>query len=194
MTGGAGTSLGMLVNKAYNEYTDSSETKTDGLYLDVLNSGYVLNNVTTTQTEIDPETNEQIVTTLNTIDLPVSSVYDELAVYTAQSVLKGRYTSDNTTYGAGVISINMGTRSDGVVSVAATGTYQNKMTAQTKPNPNARYYYNLDKMAKSDATQDVVLWSVNKYAAENIKDIFDASEAPLRNCAKINQSYKGEMV
>lgn len=175
MTGGAGTSLGMLVNKAYNVYTekidDTTYTKTDGLYLDVLNSGYTY--------------------TTSAITLPTAGIYDELAVYTAQDILKGRYTSDTTIYGAGIISINMGTRNGSTVSVAATGTYQNKMTVQTKPNPNARYYYNLDRMAKSDPTQDVVLWSVNKYAAENIKDIFDASTNPLNKDAATDIDFTG---
>lgn len=170
ISGGAGSSLGMLVNTAFYEH----DSKTDGLYLDVLNSGY-------TYTTTD-------------ISLPTSAVYDELAVYTAQNVLnvlKGRYISNNKTYGAGVISVNMGTRNDSVISVVATGTYQNKMTVQPNANPNSRYYYNLDKMSQSDATQDVVLWSVNRYAASNIKDEFDASEEPLNKSAETNINLTG---
>ena len=165
MTGGAGTSLGMIVNKAFRH-----ENKvTHGLYLNVLNSGYTY--------------------TTSGITLPETiTVYDELAAYTAKDeddVIKGYYESgEDTYYGAGVISINMGTRDDSVVSVAATGTYQNKMTAQTKPNKYSRYYYNLDKMSTSDATQDVVLWSVKNYAATNIKSEFDASDTPL-NCESV---------
>ena len=172
MTGGAGTSLGMIVNKAFRH-----ENKvTHGLYLNVLNSGYTY--------------------TTSGITLPETiTVYDELAAYTAKDeddVIKGYYKSgEDTYYGAGVVSINMGTRTDGVVSVAATGTYQNKMTAQTKPNKYARYYYNLDKMSKSDATQDVVLWSVKNYAATNISGEFDSNDTPLNKDTKTNINFTG---
>lgn len=149
LSGGAGTSLGMLVNKAYNG--------SNGLYLDVLNAGYTL-------TKQSGNTG---------ITLPGSlNKYDELAAYSAadaDGVLAG---------GAGVISINMNAAgSTATAAVTSTGTYQNKLSVSTSQTSNyanatARYYYNLDKMSNTDDGQNLVLWSVSKYAASNISDEF----------------------
>ena len=151
MPSGGSSSFGMLINKAYT--VDSSNNYTGGLYLDVLNSGYTI-------------------TAANLSGVTTSSKYDEIAAYTAKSeadILKG---------GAGVISINMNSsRSDTNVSVVNSGTYQNKLTASnlTKPNSTSRYYYNLDKMSSSDDGQNLLLWSVKKYAASNINSEFTST-------------------
>jgi hypothetical protein len=167
LSGGAGTSLGMLVNKAYKD--------SKGLYLDILNVGYKLATSSGSGN--------------NNISLPTSlGVYDELAVYSASDVIKGTYTSGTTSYGAGVISVNMNSaRNTGSATITTTGTYQNQLTSTSSsalgsskyPNANTRYYYNLDKMNKSDIAQDIMLWSVNQYAADNIKGEFDGSDAPF---------------
>lgn len=175
LSGGAGASLGMLVNKAYSG--------SNGLYLDVLNSGYTL-------TDKSGSTGISLPNTLG--------VYDELAVYSAADVIKGT----NGSNGAGVISINMNTNREGTkgkirdfnISTSAengTGTYQNQLTtasftalasAAKYPNANSRYYYNLDVMDKdTDKAQDIMLWSVNKYAADNISSLFVSSDTPF-NC------------
>ncbi len=175
LSGGAGTSLGMLVNKAYSG--------SNGLYLDVLNSGYTL-------TDKSGSTGISLPNTLG--------VYDELAVYSAADVIKGT----NGSNGAGVISINMNTNREGTkgkirdynISTSAengTGTYQNQLTTASStalasaakyPNANSRYYYNLDVMDKDkDKAQDIMLWSVNKYAADNISSLFVSSDTPF-NC------------
>lgn len=174
MPNGAGSSLGMLVNKAFEDNKDK------GLYLNVLNAGYTL-------TDKSGSTG---------ITLPNSlGVYDELAAYSAPNVKKGTYSvtsgGNTTTHGAGVISINMNTdRSGTKVKIRdyntststenGTGTYQNQLTNASSTalentiyaNPNSRYYYNLDKMGSSDAGQNILLWSVNQYAANNIKALF----------------------
>lgn len=175
LSGGAGASLGMLVNKAYSG--------SNGLYLDVLNSGYTL-------TDKSGSTGISLPNTLG--------VYDELAVYSAADVIKGT----NGANGAGVISINMNTNREGTkskirdynISTSAengTGTYQNQLTTASStalasaakyPNANSRYYYNLDVMDKdTDKAQDIMLWSVNKYAADNISRLFVSSDTPF-NC------------
>lgn len=172
LSGGAGTSLGMLVNMAHSG--------NKGLYLDVLNAGYTL-------TDKSDSTG---------ITLPNSlGIYDELAAYSAADVVKGVFDSSK---GAGVISVNMNaTRSGTNAKIRdydtssstenGTGTYQNKLTNASSTalestkyaNAKSRYYYNLDVMSNSDAAQDIMLWSVNQYASANIADIFDCSDAPF---------------
>ena len=143
MSAGGGTSLGMIVNKAYDG--------DNGLYLDVLNAGYKL-----------------------TCSSPTSSIFDEIAAYSASSVINGGK-------GAGVISINMNAdRTINNASFKTTGTYQNRLkTGNNCANSHARYYYNVDQMNSSDDGQDLVLWSLNKYAAPNISGVFSPSSSPL---------------
>ena len=151
MSEGAGTSLGMIVNKAYDG--------NDGLYLDVLNAGYTL--------------------TGSGISLPSSlGVYDELAAYSASNVINGGN-------GAGVVSVNMNsTREGSEAKITVTGTYQNQLTSASSSalvadkyaNGNSRYYYNLDVLNNSDAGQNLLLWSLNKYAAPNIAAEFMKTE------------------
>ncbi|EGC02415.1 hypothetical protein CUS_6007, partial [Ruminococcus albus 8] len=158
LSGGAEASIGMLVNKAYEG--------NKGLYLDVLRSGYIL-------TDKSDDTGITLPDTL--------SVYDEIAAYSANNVVKGSYTEGNNTYGAGVISINMNAaRNSGSALITSTGTYQDQLVSASAaladaagyPNANSRYYYDLDRMNSSDAGQNIVLWSVNKYASANIRDLF----------------------
>lgn len=165
MPSGGGTSFGMLVNKAYTYGTNSY---TGGLYLDILNSGYTITAATLTG---------------------VTGKYDEIAAYTAKDA------AGILTGGAGVVSINMNTPRAGAVvndvsvpnvriadytveepTTTGTGTYVNKLTGRTSTvNPTARYYYNLDLMSSSDNAQNIMLWSVNKYAHTDIADEFDTS-------------------
>ncbi|WP_295072491.1 hypothetical protein [Ruminococcus sp.] len=157
MSSGGGSSLGMIVNRAFvGETKDGKTTYSGGLYLDVLNSGYSL-----------------------TCTAPSSAtgVFDEIAAYSAMNsseVVKG---------GAGVISINMnGGRHDPDANpadtytetkVTVTGTYQNRLkTGSNCANPNSRYYYNVDNMSSSDAGQNLLLWSLSKYAYSGIKSEF----------------------
>ena len=175
MSSGGSASLGMLVNKAYSG--------ADGLYLDVLNKGYTLTDWNST--------------TSKGVQLPSSiGIYDELAVYSAYDVIKGAYKEGDTKHGAGVISINMNSSrtaanarvSSGTVngqSVTGSGTYQNKLTSASSAalgnkkygNQYARYYYNLDKCGTTDAGENLLLWSVKKYAAEKIQREFNTTIA-----------------
>ncbi len=161
MSNGGGSSLGMIVNRAFvGETKDNKTTYSGGLYLDVLNSGYTLDSGISVS----------------------SSVFDEIAAYTAVSA------SDVIKGGAGVISINMNTTRAGtsvtpegggsattqkLVKITQTGTYQNQLkTGDSCANPNSRYYYNIDNMSSSDAGQNLLLWSLNKYAYSEIKSEF----------------------
>ena len=148
MSAGGTTSLGMIVNKAYS-LNDKNEV-TGALYLDVLNAGYSLNGTTA------PE--------------QATGIFDEIAAYSAPNVING---------GAGVISINMNeSRDTNNANFKTTGTYQNKMSVSDdlKANSNARYYYNVDKMSSSDAGQNLVLWSLSKYAHSDINGEFVHTE------------------
>lgn len=147
MTNGAGTSLGMIVNKAYSG--------NGGLYLDVLNAGYTL--------------------TRSGITLPTTlTVYDEIAAYSASTLLAGGN-------GTGVVSIDMNSdRNSSTTKITTTGTYQNKLTStsssaledETYANPNTRYYYNINHMSNSVDGENLLLWSLSKYAASNISNEF----------------------
>lgn len=156
MSAGGGTSLGMIVNKAYS--LDNNNNVTGALYLDVLNAGYDL--------------------TGTTAPAQATGIFDEIAAYSAPNVING---------GAGVISINMNeNRGINNAGFKTTGTYQNRLkTGNNCANPNARYYYNVDQMNSSDDGQDLVLWSLNKYAAPNISGEFSPSSSPLAGNADL---------
>lgn len=156
MSAGGGTSLGMIVNKAYS--LDNNNNVTGALYLDVLNAGYDL--------------------TGTTAPAQATGIFDEIAAYSAPNVING---------GAGVISINMNeNRGINNAGFKTTGTYQNRLkTGNNCANPNARYYYNVDQMNSSDDGQDLVLWSLNKYAATNISGEFSPSSSPLAGNADL---------
>ncbi len=156
MSNGGGTSVGMLVNNAFKG--------DDGLYLNVLNSGY----------------------TLTAATLPSLAKFDELAAYSAASADAVIAGGD----GVGVVSINMNaartgttnsrisTRTVGETTTVGTGTYQNQLTgitcSQTSKfaNSTTRYYYNLDVMGNTDGGENLTLWSVKKYAPTNLKSEF----------------------
>lgn len=168
MQNGASGSLGMIVNKAFYEANK-------GLYLDVLNSGYKLNSKAETTTVTDPETDEETTVTVPYISLPSNiGIYDEIAAYSADTdahVLSGAY---------GVVSINMSGRNSSNPNIKPTGTYQNQLKSVSSnslnsakyANSKTRYYYDLDIMNNEKAAQNLLLWSVNKYAASNISDEF----------------------
>lgn len=152
MPSGGGTSFGMLVNKAYTEgtaNTDGSTNYTGGLYLDVLASGYDPTGATISST----------------------AKYDEIVAYSAKAP------ADILTGGAGVISINMNSARTGTdATVTTNGTYTNQLTGKSGVvNDTSRYYYNLDVMSSSDDAQNLLLWSVNKYANSNISGEFVSS-------------------
>ena len=149
MSAGGGTSLGMIVNKAYDG--------DNGLYLDVLNAGYKL-----------------------TCSSPTSGIFDEIAAYSASSVINGGK-------GTGIISVNMNAdRDTNNASFKTTGTYQNRLkTGADCANSHSRYYYNVDQMNSSDDGQDLVLWSLKIYAAPNISGEFSPSSSPLAGNADL---------
>ena len=177
ISGGAGTSLGMIVNKAYNTVSNN----TTGLYLDVLASGYTLSNVA------------------NAITLPSTEKYDEIAAFTASdaaNVLAGK--------SHGIISVNMNDDRTGTVTQINTatngtggkGTYQNQLTAMSSSNNTSRYYYNVDviesKCSAGTATEGEKLlsWSIrNYYAPDNISSEFSQTSFPSETVDLTGISY-----
>lgn len=158
----APASFGLIVNEAYSG--------DDGLYINLQNSGYTLKDITVPTSSTDAD-----------------YYVDEIAADT-----KNNDKNDGDIMaggnGTGIVNINMnavaGTKTkitdiDSNSDENGTGTYQNRLYSQLGDlvgNQNSRYYYNLDVMlAKgSEATggEQFLLWSVQKYAAGNIKKYF----------------------
>ena len=115
------------------------------------------------------DTNWSTAYTLNGITIAETpDVYDEIVAYTAAN-------GDIMNNDAGIISLR--TTGNAVVMEEndIRNTYENRIEKfKEKTNPNSRYYYNLDSMT-ADSTEDVsspaelLLWSVGKYCAENIR-------------------------
>ena len=154
MDKGAGTSLGMIVNTAYD---DDSATK--GLYLDLLNEGYIL-------TDKSGQTG---------IILPASlAKYDEIAAYSAAN-------EDTVINGGtvGIISVDMNVNSGTKTKVTETGTYQNQLSAASSslanaakyPNKTTRYYYNIQNMSKNNDGENFLLWSLTRYVDSSNKSM-----------------------
>lgn len=154
-------SVGMMVN--------IGKDGSNGIYMD-LRDGWVYT-----------------VTSADLSNIPNSAVFDELVAYSADS---GKI----MTNGQGIVSIhvagstNGGLTMDGTSSSAtASGSYTPRTARGATPNPNTRYYYNLDTITNSSNTaaiftsgdkKDVnklMSWAVHKYAASNIQSYFASS-------------------
>ncbi|SDB41416.1 hypothetical protein SAMN02910317_02078 [Ruminococcaceae bacterium FB2012] len=123
MTASGASSVGMLVNKGYTYSGNNVNFYTAGnssaIYLE-LPASYTYNLALDSSSSINS-----------------SAVFDELCAYTCPS------SSDIMKNGNGVISINTTFYTDGT---NASGTYHAQTSYGAKPNPNSRYYYNLDAM------------------------------------------------
>ena len=153
-------SFGVIVNEAYSG--------DDGLFINLKNSGYKLTNVTVPVSSSD--TNYYV---------------DEIAADTknndkdSNNILAGGN-------GTGIININMNTDDRTETKITETGTYQNQLHEQLGnlvANQNSRYYYNLDVMLDKEEKGSTVtggeqflLWSVRKYAADNINGYFKGND------------------
>ncbi|MCR5796683.1 MAG: hypothetical protein K6G63_02050, partial [Eubacterium sp.] len=140
----------------------------DAMYINLKNSSY----------QIDED-----------IVIPEVGYVDEIAADSApnpETVLTG---GNNT----GVISINMNASDNGSTKVNETGTYQNKYFKNSIPNSHARYYYNLDEMAKEGHTktdgEKFLLNTVNIYCASNIKKYFSGTFSGLTDVDLSGLSY-----
>ena len=122
-------------------------------------------------------------------------LYIEFTSPTAYSITPSSVTGDSPTTYDEIVAYSMYVDGDGVVSEAngqgivsiktteISGTpklsmsssndnsYQPRTTLGSNHNPNTRYYYNLDYLLTNASTagEKFLLWSVNQYAASNIK-------------------------
>ena len=171
-------SFGLIVNQAYDG--------NDGLYINLLNSGYTLSGVT----------------------VPVSSsnanyFFDEIAADTKNNSCDGGDILIGGN-GTGIVNINMNAANGTKTKITdvygntenGTGTYQNKLYSQLVNlvgNQNSRYYYNLDVMMSSGHTktdgEKFLLWSVNQYAASNINSNFTGAVANITDIDLSGLSY-----
>lgn len=164
MTATNASSVGAIVNNGYF-YSGSGTTfytakNSSALYLELPNN-YIYNLVFSGES------------------INSSAVFDELCVYTCPGEA---YIMKN---GNGVISIHSDLYTDGST---ASGTYHAQTSYGAKPNPNARYYYNLDTVTAASSSDSVftynastnanayknqlMSWGVNNYACKNLKQYF----------------------
>ena len=154
MTASGASSVGVIVNKGYyfneNGKTFYNAGNRSALYLELPN-GYIYN------------------LAFNGENIKSSAVFDELCAYTCPS------SSDIMKNGNGIISVHNSFYTDGST---ASGTYHAQTSYGAKPNPNSRYYYNLDTVTSSSSASlttpqmKLMSWGLNCYACENLKQYF----------------------
>lgn len=90
-------------------------------------------------------------------------VFDEIAAYTASN--------DIGANGHAVVSIHSDEfKTDGT---SASGTYHAQTARGAVPNPNTRYYYNLDTIRNATGSSDLLMrWALHKYAHSSIQGYF----------------------
>lgn len=155
------TALGLMVchGEPYKEpINDASANKSiDGLYIEMTtdwDSGY------------------QVPNSINFS----GTVFDEFVAYTANRSTDTNY--DITRNGSGIISLK--TIGDEVnMTKGECNTYLNRTSVGVNKQTNkySRYYYNLDVDksgldATVDTAQELLIWSVYRYAASNLKQYF----------------------
>ncbi|WP_294413224.1 hypothetical protein [uncultured Ruminococcus sp.] len=163
MTATNAASVGAIVNKGYFYSGDGKTFYTaencSAIYLE-LPASYTYNLV------------------FNGESINSSAIFDELCAYTCPSG------SDILKNGNGIVSIHSGLYTDGST---ASGSYHAQTSYGAKPNPNSRYYYNLDTVTKTDtgysslttAQKDALAsqiklmsWGLDQYACTNLKQYF----------------------
>lgn len=113
--------------------------------------------------------------------------FDEFVAYTGYAYFteanKDTPPYSITSNNSGVISLKT---SDSVVNMvgADRNTYENRTNVSKKANLYSRYYYNLPDVKNNcgtdegnliDTSKELLMWSVYRYAAENIKEYFNFS-------------------
>lgn len=175
--GNNATAFGMLIDSTFGrnadpylavDNTNTYDCTLDGTYIEFVNpEGYTIDNSVSVSFGKTPR-------------------FDEVAAY---SIHGGSLKLDDSN-GQSVISLPA-KDSDGNRTVIMDGkncnTYQNRTknngAAAWAGNSLARYYYNLDKYRESpngDA-QQLLVWSVYEYAADNIKEYFKQTTFPTGN-------------
>ena len=144
------SSFGFIVNDAFVSLDLENGILKDGLYLEVVSDKFSITNANISGTY---------------------TIYDEICAFSKDPE------KDIDENGHAVISIQTASGAALSMTGTSTNTYQNQNAAGNgKINPNTRYYYNLDLIrAKETKTNPdkLMLWSVNTYALDNIKDYFE---------------------
>ncbi len=107
------------------------------------------------------------------------NTYDELIAYTAKDAESITNNNNN-----GIVSLATKNRKGvNLDSASESNTYRNRV--KNKTNPCSRYYYNLDEVMVSDGMKNdsdesglntpekLLMWSVWKYAGDNLKKYFE---------------------
>lgn len=167
------TAFGMLIDSTFGrdadpyiqvDSTDTYDCTLDGTYIEFVNpKGYTIDDGVA-------------------VSFGKTTRFDEVAAY---SIHGGSLKLDDSN-GQSVISLPA-QDSDGKRTVIMDGkncnTYQNRTKnngAAWAGNSLARYYYNLDKYRESPngGAQQLLVWSVYEYAADNIKEYFKQTTFP----------------
>lgn len=169
ISGSKANAFGMLIDSTFGRRDDpyGSATKEtcelDGSYIEFITpDGYKINSATT-------------------ISLGNNARFDEIAAYGIHS---GAF-SESDSNGQSIISLpadDNGTRTV-IMDGENCNTYQNQTTNNGSAwagNSLSRYYYNLDqyKDNPSDDAQQLLIWSVHQFAADNIKKYFKQTDFP----------------
>ena len=163
------------------ETGESSTEYYDGIKIDGLTAinsnaksfGIILHGTKTTNTalylEILADDTTHNVKSYNIVsadftNLKNGCLFDEIAAYTAST--------DVGSNGQAVISIHS-TSFKTVGGSTPSGTYAAQTARGAVPNPNTRYYYNLDSIRTASSSPDLLMrWALRQYAHSSIKSYF----------------------
>lgn len=181
--------LGVFVCRggSYKELINSSYSNVDGLYLEIAEDW-----------EWDAKTNKGY-NVPNSITFG-NGVFDEFVAYTAYAD-RNSNTPDYqiTANGSGIISLKT---ANGTVNMteSARNTYVNRTTVGRSKQTNlySRYYYNLPEVKNAcdggdiDTSNELLIWSVYRYAASNLKKHFhieNVTKGTIGGTADIKASF-----
>ena len=154
---------GLLAGTGIVKFTQNKKEITNAMYLEVGTWG--------TGSDSSYKINKDVVT----LNIGSSDYFDELVGITED---------DNTGSTNAVVSLAVWDSSGNAERIDKTENNTYKGQIKNYKNMHARYYYNLDSYRKKNTdlsldnistVEDLVLWSVSQYAAENIRTYFRKS-------------------
>ena len=154
---------GLLAGTGIVKFTQNKKEITDSMYLEVGTWG--------TGSDSSYKIDKEAVT----LDISNSDYFDELVGITED---------DDTGSTNAVVSLAVRNSSGSAVCIDKTENNTYKGQIKNYKNTHARYYYNLDSYRKENTdlsldnistAEELVLWSVSQYAAENIRTYFRKS-------------------
>ena len=154
---------GLLAGTGIVKFTQNKKEITNAMYLEV--------GIWGTGSDSSYKINKDAVT----LDIGSSDYFDELVGITED---------DDTGSTNAIVSLAVQDSSGSAVCIDKAGNNTYKGQIKNYKNMHARYYYNLDSYRKKNTNlsldnistaEDLVLWSVSQYAAENIRTYFRKS-------------------